>query len=101
MEASGRLLEDKTSEVWKIRRHRGGSEDKRVSSEVASLQRHSRGPPCSPPLCHIVDEDWVVSTGWLSSRGPLKGAGAMFVGYGLACIARRGPHIQSLKPQYE
>ena len=40
---------------------------------MASLQRPSGGPPCSPYLCNPVDEGRLASMGWLSSRGPLKG----------------------------
>ena len=62
---------------WKVSRHRGGPEDKRVGSEVAGLQQPSRGPSCippgSPPLCHPADEGLLASIGWLSSSSPLEG----------------------------
>ena len=57
----------------KVRRHTGGSGDKSVNSEEASLQRLSGGPPCSPPLYHPVAERQLASMGWLASRGPLEG----------------------------
>ena len=52
---------------WKVRWHRGGSEDKRVGSEEASFQRPSVGPPCRTPLCHPVAERQ------LATGAPLKG----------------------------
>ena len=48
---------------WRIRRYRGGSGDKKVSTEEATLQRPSRGPHCSPPLCHPVTEGQPATTG--------------------------------------
>ena len=57
----------------KISRHRGGPEDKRVGSEVASLQQPSGVPPCSPSLCNPVDEKRLAAMGWLSSSSPLEG----------------------------
>ena len=58
---------------WKVRRQRGGSGDKRVDSEEASLWRPFGGPPCSPPLCHPVAEGQMVSMWWMASGGPLEG----------------------------
>ena len=52
-----------------ISRHIDGQEDKRVGSEVASLRQAASTPPCSPPLCHPVDEGWLATMGWLSSSG--------------------------------
>ena len=49
---------------------------------MASSQRPPENPPCSLPLCHLVDECRLAYTGWLAPRGA-QGAGAMFVGYGL------------------
>ena len=43
MEASGWLLEAKTVKQ-KVRRHRGGSVDERVGSDVVSLQRPTKIP---------------------------------------------------------
>ena len=60
----------------KIRRHRGGSGDKRAGSEVAILPRPSGGPLCNPPLCHPVAEGWLASTGWLASGDRLEGRGS-------------------------
>ena len=54
---------------WKIRKHRRGPGEKEVGLEKVSLWRHSRGPPCSPCLCHPV-----ASTGKPPCRGqPLEG----------------------------
>ena len=54
---------------WKISGHRGGQGDKRVGSEVASLWQPAGSPPCSPSLCHAMDEGWLAAMGWLSSCG--------------------------------
>ncbi len=54
---------------WNISRRRGGQEDKKVGSEVASLQQPASGPPCSPPLCHPVDKGRLAAMGWMSSSG--------------------------------
>ena len=53
----------------KINRHRGGQENKRVGSEVTSLWWPTSNPPCSPLLCHAVDEGLLATMGWLSSSG--------------------------------
>ena len=55
----------------KISWHRGGQEDKRVGSDVASLQWPSRGLP-GRHLCHPVDEGLLTSMGWLSFRDQLE-----------------------------
>ena len=65
---------------WKIRRHREGSGEQRVGSEMASPQRLSEDLPRSSPLCHPVAEWRLASTGWLASGGIWIAAGAMFVG---------------------
>ncbi len=57
----------------KISRHRSGQKDKRVGSEVTSLWWPTGGSPCSPPLCHPVDEGEVAAISWLSSSGPSAG----------------------------
>ena len=56
-----------------ISRHRSGEEDKRVGSEVASHWQPAGGQPCSPPLCHLVDEGQLAAMGWLSSSSLLVG----------------------------
>ncbi len=63
-----------------VKSHRGGSGDKRVGSEEASLWTSNGGPPCSPPLCHPVAESRLASMGWLDSGARQRVAGAMFVG---------------------
>ena len=70
--ASSWLLETRTSEAVR-KEAQGGSGDAWVGPEEASLWRPSRGPPCSPPLCHSVAERQLVSIGWLASGGPLEG----------------------------
>ncbi len=55
----------------KVMRHRGGLKDQREGSEETNLQRPSRGPPWSLPLCILVSESWVTSTWWLATGGPL------------------------------
>ena len=51
----------------------GGSVEKGVGSEQASLKRPSRGPPCSPNLCHPVAETQLAPMEGLASLGPLEG----------------------------
>ena len=68
----------------KVRRHKGGSGDKRVGSVEASLQRPSRGPPRSPPLCHSVAESRLASMEWLASGGPLEDR--------WCCLCGKTPH---------
>ena len=62
--------------TWNMRRHRGGSGDKRVGSEKASLQRPSGDPPCCP---------WPPWGGWPSGALTTV-ADAMFIGYSKYCL---------------
>ena len=72
MEASNCLLEAKTSEAENLEGQRR-VRVKSVGSEEPSLQRPSRGPHCSPPLCHLVVERWLASTVWLALEGLQEG----------------------------
>ncbi len=71
---------------WKISRHRGGQEDKRVGSEMASLRQPAEGPP----LCHPVDERRLATKGGCTLAAHLRAAGAMFVGIALGPIPNYG-----------
>ena len=74
MVASTWLLEARTSEV-ENQEAQGRSWEPGVGSEEANFQRPSKGPSCSPPLCHPVAErlPWLHMVAGLQgpSGGPL------------------------------